>query len=67
MSGDTELLEHLHDPFNARDMEAVLATMHPTSCRPTGWRAGLCTDTTASRLLDATMGDDGRTRRGRPL
>jgi len=29
MSSDTELLEHLYDRFNARDMEAVLATMHP--------------------------------------
>jgi ketosteroid isomerase-like protein len=25
---DKELLEHLYDRFNARDMEAVLATMH---------------------------------------
>ena len=29
MSSDTELLKHLYDRFNARDMEAVLATMHP--------------------------------------
>lgn len=28
MSSDTELLKHLYDRFNARDMEAVLATMH---------------------------------------
>src|SRR5467141_1161513 len=28
MPSDTELLEHLYDRFNARDMEAVLATMH---------------------------------------
>jgi len=29
MSSETELLEHLYDRFNARDMEAALATMHP--------------------------------------
>jgi hypothetical protein len=28
MPSDTELLEHLYDRFNARDMEAVLVTMH---------------------------------------
>ena len=28
MSSETELLKHLYDRFNARDMEAVLATMH---------------------------------------
>jgi ketosteroid isomerase-like protein len=28
MPSDTELLEHLYDRFNARDMEAALATMH---------------------------------------
>jgi hypothetical protein len=31
MSSDTERLEHLSDRFNARDMDAVLATMHPGS------------------------------------
>jgi ketosteroid isomerase-like protein len=28
MPGDTELLKELYDRFNARDMEAVLATLH---------------------------------------
>ena len=28
MPSDTKLLEHLYERFNARDMEAVLATMH---------------------------------------
>jgi len=28
MPNETELLVHLYDRFNARDMEAVLATMH---------------------------------------
>ena len=28
MPSDAELLKHLYDRFNARDMEAVLATMH---------------------------------------
>jgi hypothetical protein len=30
MPSDTELLEHMYDRFNARDMEAVLATMLPS-------------------------------------
>ncbi len=37
MPGDTELLEHLYDRFNARDMEAVLAIMH----RDVVWANGL--------------------------
>ena len=28
MPSDAELLKHLYDHFNARDMETVLATMH---------------------------------------
>ena len=28
MPSDTKVLEHLYERFNARDMEAVLATMH---------------------------------------
>jgi hypothetical protein len=28
MPSDTELLERMYDRFNARDMEAVLTTMH---------------------------------------
>jgi ketosteroid isomerase-like protein len=37
MPGDTELLKHLYDRFNARDMEAALATMH----RDVVWANGL--------------------------
>jgi hypothetical protein len=37
MPSDTELLEHLYDRFNARDMEAALATMH----RDVVWANGL--------------------------
>jgi ketosteroid isomerase-like protein len=37
MPSDTELLEHLYDRFNARDMEAALATMHPD----VAWANGL--------------------------
>jgi ketosteroid isomerase-like protein len=37
MPGDTELLKHLYDRFNARDIEAVLATMH----RDVVWANGL--------------------------
>jgi hypothetical protein len=38
MSSETELLKHLYDRFNARDMEAVPATM--TAGRHLGQRAG---------------------------
>jgi ketosteroid isomerase-like protein len=37
MSSETQLLEHLYDRFNARDMPAVLATMH----RDVVWANGL--------------------------
>jgi SnoaL-like domain len=37
MPNDTELLEHLYDRFNARDMAAVLATMH----RDVMWANGM--------------------------
>lgn len=37
MRRDTELLAHVYDRFNARDMEAVLATMH----RDVMWANGL--------------------------
>lgn len=37
MAGETELLEHLYDRFNARDMEALLAAMH----RDVVWANGL--------------------------
>jgi ketosteroid isomerase-like protein len=37
---DTELLEHLYDRFNARDMDAVLATMHPEVIWANGLEGG---------------------------
>lgn len=37
MPSEKELLEHLYDRFNARDMEAVLRTMH----RDVVWANGL--------------------------
>jgi ketosteroid isomerase-like protein len=40
MSSDTELLEHLYDRFNARDMEAALATMHPDVVWANGLEGG---------------------------
>jgi ketosteroid isomerase-like protein len=40
MPSDTELLEHLYDRFNARDMEAVLATMHPDVMWANGMEGG---------------------------
>lgn len=40
MPSDTELLERLYDRFNARDMEAVLATMHPDVMWANGMEGG---------------------------
>lgn len=40
MSSNTELLKHLCDRFNARDMEAVLATMHPDVVWANGLEGG---------------------------
>lgn len=37
MPSDTELLEHLYNRFNARDMEALLAAMH----RDVVWANGM--------------------------
>jgi hypothetical protein len=37
MPSDTKFLEHLYERFNARDMEAVLATMH----REVMWANGM--------------------------
>ena len=40
MSSDTDLLEHLYDRFNARDMDAVRATMHPDVVWANGLEGG---------------------------
>jgi hypothetical protein len=40
MFSDTELLEHLYDHFNARDMEAALAAMHPDVVWANGMEGG---------------------------
>ena len=40
MSSDTELLERLYDRFNARDIEAALATMHPDVIWANGLEGG---------------------------
>jgi ketosteroid isomerase-like protein len=40
MASDTELLERVYDLFNARDMEAVLATMHPDVVWANGLEGG---------------------------
>lgn len=40
MPSDTELLEHLYERFNARDMEAVLAAMHPEVIWANGMEGG---------------------------
>ena len=37
---NTELLKHLYDRFNARDMEALLATMHPDVMWANGMEGG---------------------------
>lgn len=40
MPSDTELLQQLYERFNARDMEAVLATMHPDVMWANGLEGG---------------------------
>ena len=40
MRSDAELLLHLYDRFNARDMEAALATMHPDVVWANGLEGG---------------------------
>jgi ketosteroid isomerase-like protein len=40
MPSDTELLERLYDRFNARDIEAALATMHPDVIWANGLEGG---------------------------
>jgi ketosteroid isomerase-like protein len=37
---DTEVLKHLYDRFNARDIDAVLATMHPDVMWANGLEGG---------------------------
>jgi hypothetical protein len=41
MPSDTDILAHLYDRFNARDMEAVLRPCTETSYGPTAWRAAI--------------------------
>jgi ketosteroid isomerase-like protein len=40
MRSDTELLRHLYDRFNARDLEALLTTMHPHVVWANGMEGG---------------------------
>ena len=40
MPRDREILEKTYAAFNARDMEAVLALMHPDVDWPNGWEGG---------------------------
>jgi len=40
MSSDTELLKRLYESFNARDMEALLAKMHPDVMWANGMEGG---------------------------
>jgi ketosteroid isomerase-like protein len=40
MRSDTELLRHVYDRFNARDLEALLTTMHPHVMWANGMEGG---------------------------
>jgi hypothetical protein len=40
MSGDHELLAHTYAAFNGRDIDAVLAVMHPEVDWPNGMEGG---------------------------
>ena len=58
MPSDTELLKQLYDRFNARDMEALLATMHGDVMWANGMEGGHVYRRRRSELLDPAMGDD---------
>jgi len=38
--GSEELINHIYDRFNARDIEAILEHMHPDVHWPNGWEGG---------------------------
>lgn len=40
MIGNYDLLTRIYDAFNARDIDAVLAVMHPEVDWPNGWEGG---------------------------
>jgi ketosteroid isomerase-like protein len=40
MPSDYDLLTRIYDAFNARDIDAVLAVMHPDVDWPNGWEGG---------------------------
>ena len=40
MNSDHELLRRVYEAFNARDINAVLAVMHPDVDWPNGWEGG---------------------------
>ena len=57
MPSDTKFLEHLYERFNARDMEAVLATMHRDVMWANGMEGGHVYGRDGVRNY-WTMGDD---------
>jgi hypothetical protein len=40
MSAEQSILKKIYDAFNARDIDAVLATLHPDVDWPNGWEGG---------------------------
>ena len=40
MSGAIELLRHMYAAFNRREIDTVLAAMHPDVDWPNGWEGG---------------------------
>jgi hypothetical protein len=50
MSADHELLAHTYAAFNGRDIDAVLAVMHPEVDWPNGMEGGRPTDSRAHTL-----------------
>ena len=58
MSDDVELLKRVYDLSNSRDIESVLASMHPDVIWANGMDGGHVTRTRrGAQLLETSMGD----------
>ena len=49
MNDSAALIEALYDAFNRRDIDAVLASLHPDVAWPNGWEGGVVTGHAAVR------------------
>lgn len=56
MSDDVELLKRVYDLFNSRDIESVLAAMHPDVIWANGMEGGTSTDVTRCAAIGNVNG-----------